>query len=124
MKIRNRWLAILVAVAGAGLSTVALVGFLLTMVRNNLPWAPGQSIRDYYIAVGESYSQGFTVGFFLCFFLHHAVAVRRWPRRSGHRRGAARAVAPRAVLRPARVRDGRLLRRRPLTRAAARGPRC
>jgi ABC-type Fe3+ transport system permease subunit len=65
----NRWFAILLAVAGAGLCMVALVGFVVTIVQNNLPWSPDQSVRDHYLAVGQSYSQGFTVGFFLCFFL-------------------------------------------------------
>ena len=65
----NRWFAILLAVAGAGLCMVALVGFVVSIVQNNLPWSPDQSARDHYLAVGQSYSQGFTVGFFLCFFL-------------------------------------------------------
>jgi hypothetical protein len=66
---RNRWIAVLLAVAGIGICVVALVGFLLSMIDNNLPWYPNQTARDYYLAVGDSYSQGFTVGFFLCFFL-------------------------------------------------------
>jgi ABC-type Fe3+ transport system permease subunit len=65
----NRWFAILLAVAGAGLCMVALIGFVATIVQNNLPWSPDQGIRDHYLAVGQSYSQGFTIGFFLCFFL-------------------------------------------------------
>ena len=69
MKNLNRWFAILLAVAGVGLCLVALVGFIVTIVYNNLPWYPNQTVRDHYIAVGQSYSQGFTVGFFLCFFL-------------------------------------------------------
>jgi hypothetical protein len=69
VKTGNRWIAILVAVAGMGVCLVALVGFVLTVLRNNLPWHQAQSVRDYYQAVGDSYSQGFTVGFFLCFFM-------------------------------------------------------
>jgi len=65
----NRWLAILVAVAGMGVCLVALVGFVLTVLSNNLPWHQARTVREYYQAVGESYSQGFTVGFFLCFFM-------------------------------------------------------
>jgi hypothetical protein len=64
-----RWFAILLAIAGTGFCTVALVDFVLTIVQNDLPWHPGQTIREHYVAVGESYSQGFTVGFFLCFSL-------------------------------------------------------
>jgi hypothetical protein len=66
---KNRWLAILVAVAGMGICIVALVGFMLTMLQNNLPWHQSQTARQYYQAVGDSYSQGFMVGFFLCFFM-------------------------------------------------------
>ena len=62
-------LAILLAIAGAGVCIVAVVGFILTIVQNDLPWHPGQGIREHYVAVGESYSKGFTVGFFLCFSL-------------------------------------------------------
>ena len=69
MKTGNRWLAILVAVAGMGVCLVALVGFVLTVLRNHLPWHQAQTVREYYQAVGDSYSQGFTVGFFLCFFM-------------------------------------------------------
>jgi hypothetical protein len=69
VKTGNRWLAILVAVAGMGVCLVALIGFVLTVLQNNLPWHQAQSVRDYYQAVGDSYSQGFLVGFFLCFFM-------------------------------------------------------
>ena len=61
--------AVVVAVAGMGICIVALVGFMLTMLQNNLPWHQAQTVREYYQAVGDSYSQGFTVGFFLCFFM-------------------------------------------------------
>jgi ABC-type Fe3+ transport system permease subunit len=69
MKTGNRWIAILVAVAGMGVCLVALVGFVLTVLQNNLPWHQSQTIREHYQAIGDSYSQGFTVGFFLCFFM-------------------------------------------------------
>jgi len=65
----TRWIAIMLAVAGTGVCITALVSFVVTIVQNDLPWSPGQSIREHYIAIGESYSQGFTVGFFLCFSL-------------------------------------------------------
>jgi len=69
MRTGNRWIAILVAVAGMGVCIVALVGFVLTVLQNNLPWHQSSTIREHYQAVGDSYSQGFTVGFFLCFFM-------------------------------------------------------
>ena len=69
MRRGNRWIAILVAVAGMGVCLVALVGFVLTVLQNNLPWHQSSTIREHYQAVGDSYSQGFTVGFFLCFFM-------------------------------------------------------
>jgi hypothetical protein len=73
----NGWIAILLSVVGAAVCLVALVGFLSTVNQNNLSWRADQSIRDHYLAVGDSYSQGFTVGFFLCFFLILiAVSVR------------------------------------------------
>jgi hypothetical protein len=69
MRTGNRWLAILVAVAGMGVCIVALVGFVLTVLQNNLSWHQSQTAQEFYLAVGDSYSQGFTVGFFLCFFM-------------------------------------------------------
>jgi hypothetical protein len=96
LPVRNRWFAIFVATAGAGLCVIALAGFLLTMARNNLPWAADQTIRDYYLAMGETYSQGFMVGFFLCFFLIMlSVTVTALIE---HRRDPSRAVASTAIL--------------------------
>jgi hypothetical protein len=65
----NIWAAVVLAVVGAGICLVALIGFVSTVNQNNLAWQTDQSIREHYLAVGHSYSQGFTVGFFLCFFL-------------------------------------------------------
>jgi len=92
----NGWVAILLSVVGAGVCLVALVGFLSTMNQNNLSWNADQSIREHYLAVGESYSQGFTVGFFLCFFLILiAVSVRSLlDQRSSTGKPAARPEAP------------------------------
>ena len=97
MKPWNNWVAILLAVAGTGLCLVALVGFLSIMTQNNLPWQADQSIREHYLAVGDSYSQGFTVGFFLCFFLTLiAVSVRSWlEQRNSAGKPAARRAKPR-----------------------------
>ena len=82
MRVRSRWIGVSVAITGVGVCIVALVGFLVAIVKNNLPWDPGQSIREFYLRVGESYAQGFTVGFFLCFFLT-LVVVAGWPTRGG-----------------------------------------
>ena len=60
----------LVAMAGVGACVAALVHFLLTIMYNRLPWPEtARAARDHYLAVGNSYSQGFIVGFFLSFSL-------------------------------------------------------
>lgn len=96
MKSWNGWVAILLSVVGAGVCLIALVGFLSTVNQNNLSWQADQSIREHYLAVGDSYSQGFTVGFFLCFFLTLiAVSVRSLLERRGcARKPVERRAAP------------------------------
>jgi ABC-type Fe3+ transport system permease subunit len=69
MRAWNRWIAIFLALAGICLCLAAMGGFVLTILQNNLPWHKSQTIREHYQAVGDSYSQGFTAGFFLCFFM-------------------------------------------------------
>ena len=44
------------------------------MLNNNLTWQHAQTARAHYLAVGNSYSQGFAIGFFFCFFLALAAA--------------------------------------------------
>jgi hypothetical protein len=66
---RRSWTVAITALAGVGVCTAALIHFLLTILYNKLPWSPDQPVRDHYLAVGNSYSQGFIVGFFLCFSL-------------------------------------------------------
>lgn len=58
-----------VAVPGAAVCLAALSGFLLKILRNDLPWGDSSGIRDHYLGVGAAYSTGFVTGFFLCFFL-------------------------------------------------------
>lgn len=75
---RQRWTLIFLAVAGTGACVTGIVAFILGIVQNSLPWHP-DSIRDHYLAVGDSYSQGFLAGFFLCFFLSlMAIALGSW----------------------------------------------
>ena len=84
-------LLLLTSVAGAGFCASAILGFVVTIMNNSLPWSPEQGPREHYIAVGKSFSQGFSVGFFLCFFLTlaaYAIGVqlersRQEPARSG-----------------------------------------
>lgn len=66
---RERWMLLLLALSGTLVCVVALIGFVFTIVHNNLDWYPEQTVRDYYLAVGQSYGEGFLIGFFLCFFL-------------------------------------------------------
>jgi hypothetical protein len=79
LKSKDRRVAVLVALAGVGLCCAAMLHFVLVIFNNALPWKPEQSVRDHYVAVGNSYAQGFIVGFFLCFFLSlAAVALATW----------------------------------------------
>ena len=71
----RRFLMALVPIAGVVVCLIAVLSFVLTIVQNLLPWSPTQSIRDHYLAVGQSYSQGFMAGFFLCLFLMLAGVV-------------------------------------------------
>lgn len=65
----RRLMIAVVPLAGVAVCVIAVVSFVLTIVQNTLPWSPRQTIRDHYLAVGASYSQGFLAGFFLCLFL-------------------------------------------------------
>ena len=79
MSARDRRIAIVLAVIGLVACISFVAGFIGAMVNNNLPWHPDQTAREHYQAVGDSYSQGFAVGFFLCFSLAlAAVAVGTW----------------------------------------------
>ena len=88
MSVRDRWIAVLVAVAGLAVCVTAVSVFVHSLANNNLPWHSGLSAREFYLVVGSSYSEGFIVGFFLCCFLVLvAVAVSSWVRQRRSRLG-------------------------------------
>lgn len=61
---------LLISSVGAIFCSVLMLRFMRTIIDNRLPWeGTTQFTREHYLAVGRSYSQGFTVGFFLCFSL-------------------------------------------------------
>jgi len=67
------------ALAGTGVCVLAISHFIFTIVNNRLPWSAPFEIQAHYQAVGHSYSQGFMVGFFLCFSLAvAAVGLSSW----------------------------------------------
>ena len=79
MTSRQRLLSILIGVAGAIASSVALLGFLLKIRRNGLEVPDNPTSQAFYQSVGTAYSGGFVAGFSLCFFLTLlAVAVGTW----------------------------------------------
>ena len=81
MKAADRWITLLLAAAGISTCLLGVGGFLWTVFSNNLPWSPGTTARDYYLEIGKTYSQGFIMGFFLCFFLALlAVGLAAWTR--------------------------------------------
>lgn len=100
----NRWLAqsqyylpaILIAAVGMGVCLAALVGFVAMVATNNLPWYPEWTVQDHYLEIGRSYSQGFIIGFFLCFFLvMGAVSVSSWlETRRNSVKGVSRSPSP------------------------------
>jgi len=92
---RSRQISLAVATLGAGYCLYLLVGFLSVIADNRLPWeGSAQFTREHYLAVGEAYSRGFGVGFFLCFCLAViAFVVGSWYENSVKARQAA-AEAP------------------------------
>ena len=56
-----------IALAGVGASLAAVVHFVLTVLHNRISWH--LEAREFYLAVGRSYTEGFAIGFFLCFSL-------------------------------------------------------
>ena len=66
---RSKWTAVWLGLAGISACVLGVGGFIWSISSNNLPWSPGQPAREYYRQIGNAYSQGFVMGFFLCFFL-------------------------------------------------------
>ena len=56
-----------IALVGVGISLAAVVNFVLAVSHNRIPWHA--EAREFYVAVGRSYTEGFAIGFFLCFSL-------------------------------------------------------
>lgn len=65
----RHWLLLGFGTTGVAVSMAGIAGFVLGILQNTLPWSPEGGIREHYVAVGDSFSQGFLAGFFLCFFL-------------------------------------------------------
>ncbi len=65
MKLKVRM--VVIALAGVGTSLAAVANFVLTVFHNRLPSHP--EAREFYLVVGRSYTEGFAIGFFLCFSL-------------------------------------------------------
>jgi hypothetical protein len=65
----NRRIVLGIAASGAAYCVYLLVGFVGVIANNRLPWEGTAFTRDHYLAVGQAYSNGFAVGFFLCFCL-------------------------------------------------------
>jgi len=65
----TRRIVLILAAGATAYCIYLLVGFVGVIADNGLPWEGAENIRDYYLAVGQAYSSGFAVGFFLCFGL-------------------------------------------------------
>jgi hypothetical protein len=97
MSHRQRIVSILIGLAGAVASVLALVGFLLKMMRNGLVLPASPTAQAFYQTVGSAYGDGFVAGFALCFFLTLlAVALGTWFESRG-KRASAPADGPVAV---------------------------
>ena len=66
MRRQKPWIGVLFASAGLVTCVLAILRFFRKIAGNEFPV---QDVRDHYLAVGRAYSDGFFVGFFLCFFL-------------------------------------------------------
>jgi hypothetical protein len=93
---RARQIVVVISIVGAIACLLAVGRFVFRVLWNGLSWSPELGVRDYYLAVGESYGQGFAAGFFFCFFLSFA-AVAFMSRGRVSRSAAAVAREPRAA---------------------------
>jgi hypothetical protein len=66
---KDRWIVMTFATVGAIVCLGFVVLFFMTIINNHLPWEHAPTAPAHYLAVGKSYSQGFTIGFFLAFSL-------------------------------------------------------
>ena len=79
MRPRDQRIAILIAGPGLVFCAWAILGFFRSIIDNQLGWTDATTAQQHYQAVGESYSSGFAVGFFLCFFLAiAAISISAW----------------------------------------------
>jgi hypothetical protein len=86
---KERVIAVLISLVGAIACLAAVTRFVFLVLWNGLAWTPDLPVRDYYLAIGEAYTQGFVAGFFFCFFLAlAAVALASWAGLRGSRRAA------------------------------------
>ncbi len=98
---RQRRIVLIVAIPGILVCLGGLAGFVLEIVRNDLPIRALDSVRDYYLVVGRAFSRGFVTGFFLCFFLMLvAIAVGTWVDQRRQRRLRAGSIAASPRVRP------------------------
>lgn len=96
---RQRMVSILIGIAGAIASVIALVGFLRKMLHNGLERPDAPTAQAFYRSVGSAYGDGFVAGFALCFFLTLlAVAVGTWF--EGRRDRAHKSSPPRVAVEP------------------------
>jgi len=105
---KDRRIAVAISIVGAIACLAAIGRFVFLVLWNGLAWTPDLPVRDYYLAMGRSYTQGFVAGFFFCFFLALAsVALATWAGSRGTR-GAAdeRAAARRSIRRAAAADPG------------------
>ena len=66
---RHSWISLLIAIPGALVCVLAIVGFVWRILTNQLPFHNALSASEHYQAVGHAYGDGFLAGFFFAFFL-------------------------------------------------------